>query len=122
MGTNGTFKNTGNVVLQHEIDNTTMTLALKYLPKIQKAYKHVVDIATCQNITYPYQEKTVKFAGFANATGTKPEASSSPAPSASQSSSSNVSAQAGEDSAAGIFAANGAVIGTVAVALAGLLL
>ncbi|KAG2226289.1 hypothetical protein INT45_005961 [Circinella minor] len=121
MGTNGTFKNTGNVVLQHEIDNTTMTLALKYLPKIQKAYKHVVDIATCQNITYPYQEKSVKFASFANATGTKPE-SSSPAPSASQSSNSNVSAQSGEDSSAGIFAANAAVIGTVAAALAGLLL
>ncbi|KAI9310792.1 hypothetical protein BX666DRAFT_2021540 [Dichotomocladium elegans] len=64
MGTNGTFAKSGNIVLMHEIDATTMDMALEYLPKIQKAYKRVVDVATCMNITYPYMEKTVKFDGI----------------------------------------------------------
>ncbi|CDH58740.1 chitin deacetylase [Lichtheimia corymbifera JMRC:FSU:9682] len=68
MGSNGTFDKSGNIVLQHEINNTTMQMAVDYIPQIQKAYKHVVDVATCMNITYPYMETNVKFAGFAEAT------------------------------------------------------
>ncbi|KAG0171271.1 hypothetical protein DFQ28_002496 [Apophysomyces sp. BC1034] len=89
MGSNGTFSKGGNIVLTHEINNTTMQLALDYLPKIQQAYKHVVDIATCMNITYPYQEKIIAFKSFADAvasgiTGGLPSASvSGGAPSAS---------------------------------------
>ncbi|KAI7878279.1 chitin deacetylase 3 [Lichtheimia hyalospora FSU 10163] len=68
MGSNGTFDKSGNIVLQHEINNTTMQMAVDHIPQIQKAYKHVVDVATCMNITYPYMETSVKFAGFADAT------------------------------------------------------
>lgn len=64
MGKNGTFQSSGQITLTHEIDNTTMALALEYLPKIQSAYKHVVDVATCMNITTPYQETQVKFGTF----------------------------------------------------------
>ncbi|OBZ86107.1 Chitin deacetylase [Choanephora cucurbitarum] len=56
MGSNGTFANSGNIVLTHEINNLTMSLALDYLPKITSAYKQVLDVATCQNISYPYFE------------------------------------------------------------------
>ncbi|KAI8075413.1 chitin deacetylase [Gilbertella persicaria] len=56
MGTNGTFATDGNIVLTHEINNMTMGLALEYLPKITAAYKQVLDVATCQNISYPYFE------------------------------------------------------------------
>ncbi|KAI8092209.1 uncharacterized protein B0P05DRAFT_525274 [Gilbertella persicaria] len=56
MGSNGTFATGGNIVLTHEIDNLTMSLALEYLPKIQSSYKQVLDVATCANITNPYFE------------------------------------------------------------------
>ncbi|KAI9280464.1 hypothetical protein BY458DRAFT_487447 [Sporodiniella umbellata] len=56
MGTNGTFTKSGNIVLTHEINNTTMQLAIDNLEKIQKAYKNVIDVATCYNISYPYFE------------------------------------------------------------------
>ncbi|KAI7906998.1 uncharacterized protein BX663DRAFT_494459 [Cokeromyces recurvatus] len=56
MGTNGTFAESGNIVLTHEINNTTMSLALKYLPDIMSSYKQVISVATCHNISYPYFE------------------------------------------------------------------
>jgi len=65
MGTNGTFANTGNIVLSHEINNMTMGFATQNIPNIKKAYKNVVDVATCMNITHPYVETTVSFSGFA---------------------------------------------------------
>ncbi|KAI7890244.1 chitin deacetylase 1 [Mucor mucedo] len=64
MGANGTFKNSGQITLTHEIDDTTMTLAMEFLPKIRKAYKNVLDVATCMNITNPYYEDNVVFAPF----------------------------------------------------------
>lgn len=67
MGSNGTFKNSGQIVLTHEIDNTTMTLAMEFLPKIRAAYKNVLDVATCMNITNPYHESQVTMIPF-NAT------------------------------------------------------
>lgn len=66
MGSNGTFNQNGNIVLTHEINNMTMDLAVKNLPKITKSYKNVMDVATCMNITYPYQETTVKFPSFSD--------------------------------------------------------
>jgi hypothetical protein len=109
MGQNGTFKNSGQIVLTHEIDNTTMTLAMEFLPKIQAAYKNVLDVATCMNITNPYQESTVTFAPFGAAavsnTTTSPAVSaagvsSAAAPAAaSASSSTTVSAVAGSKAA-----------------------
>jgi hypothetical protein len=67
MGANGTFKNSGQITLTHEINNETMTLAMEFLPKIQAAYKNVVDVATCMNITNPYHESQVVFAAFGGA-------------------------------------------------------
>ncbi|CAO3621558.1 unnamed protein product [Mucor hiemalis] len=56
MGTNGTFADSGNIVLTHEINNTTMSLAVENLPKIISSYKQVLDVATCYNISHPYFE------------------------------------------------------------------
>lgn len=64
MGTNGSMTTHGNIVLTHEIANVTMSLALTNLPNIMKNYKHVINVATCQNITYPYMERTVAFRTF----------------------------------------------------------
>ncbi|KAI8578491.1 hypothetical protein K450DRAFT_247136 [Umbelopsis ramanniana AG] len=94
MGTNGSYATYGNIVLTHEIDNTTMTLAMKYLPQIKAAYKNVLDVATCNNITNPYMEDSVTMTPFGNATttntttaasgsGVAPAASGSAAPATS---------------------------------------
>ncbi|CAO3647452.1 unnamed protein product [Mucor fragilis] len=64
MGTNGTFKNSGNIVLSHEINNQTMEFFMKHYPAIKKAYTHVMDVATCMNITKPYTETSITFPTF----------------------------------------------------------
>ncbi|KAI7874401.1 chitin deacetylase [Lichtheimia hyalospora FSU 10163] len=89
MGKNGTYAKHGNIVLQHEIDATTMNLAMEYLPKIKKNYKHVVDVATCMNITHPYMEKTVTFPTFAKATNTSSSSTNSTTPKKTSSASSS---------------------------------
>ncbi|RCH88098.1 hypothetical protein CU097_010178 [Rhizopus azygosporus] len=95
MGSNGTFAKNGQIVLTHEIDNTTMSLALEYLPKITAAYKNVLDVATCMNITYPYQEHTVSFAPFGSSANTSnTSASSDAAPAAAPAASSAATADA----------------------------
>ncbi|KAI8142245.1 chitin deacetylase 1 [Fennellomyces sp. T-0311] len=117
MGSNGTFATSGNIVLTHEIDNTTMQLALDYIPKIKQNYKHVLDVATCMNITHPYMEKTVSFAAFGNSSTTS-SAKSSASGSASATSGSTQSAQSARDeSSASKISAAGAIALSLAVAL-----
>jgi peptidoglycan/xylan/chitin deacetylase (PgdA/CDA1 family) len=95
MGTNGTYATYGNIVLTHEIDNTTMTLAMKYLPLIKKAYTNVLDVATCNNITHPYMEDSVTMAPFGNATNTTAVPASGVAPAASGSAAPSTAAKSG---------------------------
>jgi hypothetical protein len=76
MGSNGTFANSGNIVLSHEINNQTMDFFMKHYPEIKKAYKHVMDVATCMNITQPYTEKSVTFKTFDQAVGGSSSSSS----------------------------------------------
>ncbi|KAG2187661.1 hypothetical protein INT44_005351 [Umbelopsis vinacea] len=63
-GTNGTFASKGNIVLSHEINNMTMDFAVQNIPNIKKAYKNILDVATCMNITHPYVETSISFAAF----------------------------------------------------------
>ncbi|KAI7903099.1 chitin deacetylase 2 [Cokeromyces recurvatus] len=69
MGKNGTFDHSGNIVLSHEINNQTMDFFMKHYPEIKKAYSHVLDVATCMNITHPYAESTITFPTFEQVTG-----------------------------------------------------
>ncbi|KAG1443619.1 hypothetical protein G6F56_010608 [Rhizopus delemar] len=64
MGSNGTFSQSGNIVLSHEINNMTMNFFLEHYAEIKKAYSHVLDVATCMNITHPYAESTITFPTF----------------------------------------------------------
>lgn len=91
MGTNGTFANTGNIVLSHEINNMTMDFATQNIPNIKKAYKNILDVATCMNITHPYVETTVSFSGVA---GNSSSGSVSPGGSSSSKGSAATSTQA----------------------------
>lgn len=104
MGSNGTFKNSGQIVLTHEIDNTTMTLAMEFLPKIRAAYKNVLDVATCMNITNPYHESQVTITPFNATEGS----TSSAVPVASSTAAAVSSAAAVASGAAGSPAANAA--------------
>lgn len=99
MGTNGTFATSGNIVLTHEINNNTMSLAIDYLPKIVAAYKQVIDVATCYNISYPYFED-IEWTNVLNAS-TPAAASSAVSAASGSSSSSSSSAAAGTVTAAG---------------------
>ncbi|KAG2177616.1 hypothetical protein INT44_008130 [Umbelopsis vinacea] len=76
MGTNGTFATSGNIVLTHEINNTTMSFALEYIPQIKQAYKNVLDIATCANLSQPYSDSNITYLAF-GASNTTASASAS---------------------------------------------
>lgn len=125
MGSNGTFAKSGNIVLTHEIDNTTMQLAVDYVPKIKKAYKHVLDVATCANITYPYMEKTISFPSFEKAVSNSSSSTSKSSgsasatgvsPGASGASSSAVSDKQADTSAASSMAPSAVIAVAMAVA------
>lgn len=83
MGSNGTFATGGNIVLSHEINNMTMDFFIQHYPEIKKAYTHVMDVATCMNITNPYQETTVSFPTYDQAVGSSDGSGTSPAGSSS---------------------------------------
>jgi len=63
-GNNGTWSNDGTIVLSHELDNTTMSEAEKWLPIIAGAYKHILPVGVALNMTNPYIEGTVKQPSF----------------------------------------------------------
>ncbi|CAG8474182.1 13124_t:CDS:2 [Dentiscutata erythropus] len=63
-GLNGTYNYSGTIVLEHELDNNTMSKAVEWYPKIKSAYKHVVPIASCLNITQPYLETNFTYPSF----------------------------------------------------------
>lgn len=109
MGSNGTFKNSGQIVLTHEIDNTTMTLAMEFLPKIRAAYKNVLDVATCMNITNPYHESTVTITAF-NATGATSSSAAASSTTAAAAAVSSAAAPSVSKAAAGAASSVAAVV------------
>jgi peptidoglycan/xylan/chitin deacetylase (PgdA/CDA1 family) len=46
----------GNLVLTHEINGGTMSEMIEMYPSIKKAFKNIVPISACMNITNPYPE------------------------------------------------------------------
>ena len=100
MGSNGTFASSGNIVLSHEINNMTMDFFMQHYPEIKKAYKHVLDVATCMNITNPYQETTVTFPTFAQAIGDSSASNGSVTPGASGTSTQSAAAKSAGNSVA----------------------
>ncbi|KAI9011892.1 chitin deacetylase 1 [Phycomyces nitens] len=87
-GTDGTFANSGNIVLTHEINNMTMDFMIKHYPAIKTAYKNILDVATCQSIQYPYVEKSVSFTPFGGSASASGSAKASGSTKASGSASS----------------------------------
>jgi hypothetical protein len=126
MGTNGTFSTYGNIVLTHEIDNTTMSLALEYLPQIKAAYKNVLDIATCANLTNPYSDSNITYLAFgaSNTTTASASGASSLSTAASGSSASASAASANtvvKNGAASMFDVKTGFLTVASIILVGLL-
>jgi peptidoglycan/xylan/chitin deacetylase (PgdA/CDA1 family) len=68
-GMNGTYATHGSILLAHELNNGTMSMAVKWFPQLKKAYKNVIPIASCMNISQPYAETNFTYPTFAQLTG-----------------------------------------------------
>jgi hypothetical protein len=53
--TNGTDNKQGHIVLEHELNNSTVSMAEKWIPTLQKTF-NLVSIHQCMNISQPYWE------------------------------------------------------------------
>ncbi|EIE86973.1 hypothetical protein G6F46_003648 [Rhizopus delemar] len=53
---NGSDSSTGHIILQHELNNATVSMAEKWLPEIQQVF-NVMPWNQCFNISQPYWEK-----------------------------------------------------------------
>jgi hypothetical protein len=58
---NGTYATHGPIMLTHEINNFTMTEAVKWLPQLLEAFKNVVPVGVAYNWTTPYVETDVRY-------------------------------------------------------------
>lgn len=54
----------GNIVLTHEINGPTMKMFMTMYPKIKAAFKYIVPLTACMNITQPYPE-AITYPNFA---------------------------------------------------------
>jgi hypothetical protein len=52
---NGTDRANGHIVLEHELNNSTVSMAEKWLPTLQETF-NVVPVHECMNISNPYWE------------------------------------------------------------------
>jgi len=62
---NGTFSTQGSIILSHELNAGTISEAIKWYPMLKAAYKNIVPVASCLNITQPYAETNVTYPTFA---------------------------------------------------------
>lgn len=69
MGKNGTYATSGVITLQHELNNGTMSKAQQWYSQIKAAYKHLMPVASCMNITHPYAETNITYPSFNDLVG-----------------------------------------------------
>lgn len=82
----GTFDTSGAIMLAHELNNFTMSEAMKFYEKLRSSFKNLVPLAVALNNTHPYVEDTGSLGDFdsytqassrANSTGLDPAAAAS---------------------------------------------
>ncbi|KAI8578449.1 hypothetical protein K450DRAFT_246862 [Umbelopsis ramanniana AG] len=73
---NGTDKTNGHIVLEHELNNATVSMAEKWLPTLQTTF-NVVPVHECMNISNPYWEDNFVYA-TENGTASSSSASADP--------------------------------------------
>jgi len=123
--TSGNDTARGHIVLEHELNNATVTMAEKWLPIIQKSF-NVVTIQNCMNISQPYWEAQWVYPTKANpspvasansssiSATAAPSAPASPAPNSAASDSAGVVGTP-SSTAKSTSSANGLVLGAGAM-------
>lgn len=109
---NGTDNKTGHIVLQHELNNSTVSMAEKWLPQVQQAF-NVVPWNQCFNISQPYWETSFVYpvsdgstpAVASSSVAISSAAATSTTTESAQASTSASSASSGSSAAAGVAAA-----------------
>jgi len=72
---NGEYATHGPIVLNHEVNNETMSEIINQYPNIKGAFKYIVPIASGLNVTTPYAESNITYPTFAELTGNSEGAS-----------------------------------------------
>ncbi|KAJ3752394.1 carbohydrate esterase family 4 protein [Lentinula raphanica] len=62
---NGTFNSTGAIILSHELNNFTMSEAVKFYPQLKTSFQHLVPVGVSLNKTQPYVETNYSLPTFA---------------------------------------------------------
>jgi len=106
---NGTFNSQGTIMLTHEINNYTMSEAIKFYPQLKAAFKHIVPVGVGMNWSQPYLETNYSLPSFSQYIGGQLTATGSASPSGS-SGASGGSAQKG--GAIGMPTISGGLVGT----------
>ncbi|KAI8147218.1 hypothetical protein BJV82DRAFT_598198 [Fennellomyces sp. T-0311] len=96
---NGTDNQQGHIILEHELNNSTVSMAEKWLPELQQTF-NVVTVQQCMNITQPYWEESWVYPTEANPSVTNSTPSASASSSGSDSSASSSAQQSDDNSAA----------------------
>ncbi|WFD00024.1 hypothetical protein MYAM1_002770 [Malassezia yamatoensis] len=66
------------IVLTHEINQQTMDEFQKMYPKLKNAYKNVVPLTACQNVSQPYPDSNIQYPGYTDFVAGKVNASNLP--------------------------------------------
>ncbi|KAF8900822.1 carbohydrate esterase family 4 protein [Gymnopilus junonius] len=61
----GMFDTAGTIILAHEINEITMSHAIKYYPKLKEAFAYIVPVSVGYNLTHPYVEQDFTMPNFA---------------------------------------------------------
>lgn len=64
IGNASTFTTTGPVVLSHELDSETMTLAEQFYPQLKAAYHNLTPVGVCHNVVDQYREGGYEYPNF----------------------------------------------------------
>ncbi|KAN0137533.1 carbohydrate esterase family 4 protein [Lactarius tabidus] len=62
--TSGNFGTAGAIMLTHELNNFTMSEAIKWYPQLKAAFAHIVPISVALNITHPYPNSNYTLPSF----------------------------------------------------------
>ncbi|KAJ3797778.1 carbohydrate esterase family 4 protein [Lentinula aff. detonsa] len=60
----GAFTSTGAILLTHELNNFTMSEAVKYYPQLKSAFQYIVPVGVSLNKTQPYLESNYSLPTF----------------------------------------------------------
>ncbi|KAH7907461.1 carbohydrate esterase family 4 protein [Hygrophoropsis aurantiaca] len=102
MAQSGTYSTAGTTMLTHELNNFTMSEAVRFLDQLKSAFKYLVPIGVALNQTQPYVETGYSLPSFAQyISGTTTVSGGSGASSTSSSSTGAAPSGAGQSSSTG---------------------